>query len=85
MSTERYVDDQGRVIDSEVMPDHMRELQVVRVVSLTPTVVELLSNGRAFQVYKRLASLDVAAVTVGTLLLACRVEQGGIIILGEVI
>ena len=82
MITERYIDERGRARDRRVMPDARRELQVARVVSLAPVVVEV--DGREFQLHKRLASINVGNVGIGTLLLCCRVEQG-VIAVGEVI
>ena len=80
MSTETFVDDRGRLRERRVMPDERRELQVARVVSIAPVVVEL--NGRERQLHKRLASLS--AIAVGDYILVCRTEAG-IIALGEVI
>ena len=80
MSTETFVDDRGRLRERRVMPDERRELQVARVVSLAPVVVEL--NGRERQLHKRLTSLS--AIAVGDYILVCRVEQG-LIAVGEVI
>ena len=82
MTTETYIDDRGRLRERRIVPDERRELQVARVVSLAPVVVEL--NGRERQLHKRLASIDVGNVTVGTLLLCCATEAG-IIAVGEVI
>ncbi len=82
MTTERYVNADGVVIDTEVLPDTMRELQVAEVVSVAPVVVQVLSSGRQAQLHKRLASM--AAVQVGDLVLVCRVDAG-LICVGEVI
>ncbi len=82
MTTETYVNADGHLIDTEVLPDAMRELQVAEVVSLSPVVVQVGDRRRTL--HKRLESIDVANVTVGTRLLVCRVEQG-VIAVGVVI
>ena len=79
MTTERFVDGRGRVRERMVKPDN---LKVATVVSLSPVVVEV--DGNRHTLHKRLASIDVGNVGVGTLLLCCRVEQG-LIAIGEVI
>lgn len=84
MTTETHVDDQGRVREARVTPDVKAPLQVARVISMSPVVVEVLATGRRAQLFKRLRSLDVAQVGVGDLVLVAKVEQG-LIALGEVV
>lgn len=84
MTVESFIDERGRVRERQVQPDDRRPLQVCRIVSLAPVVVEVLATGQRARLFKRLASLDVPAVGVGDLVLVCQVEQG-LIALGEVV
>jgi len=84
MTTETYIDDRGRLRESRVRPDAKAPLQVAEVISLTPVIVEVLATGRRAQLFKRLASLDVAQIGVGDTLLVAKVEQG-LIAVGKVV
>ena len=84
MTTERFTDAQGRVRERQVVADGRRPLQVARIVSLAPVVVEVLATGQRARLYRRLASLDVGSVGVGDLILVAAVEQG-LIAIGEVV
>lgn len=79
---ERVVAGDGRVVERRVEADHRRPLRAVQVVSTNPYIVDV--DGREVRLFKRLRSLDVSQVTVGSWLLVCRVEQG-LIAVGEVI
>jgi len=89
MTTETYIDDQGRLRESRVRPDAKAPFQVAEVISLTPVVVEVLATGRRAQLYKWVRPLNVpqsapVEVGVGDLLLVAKVEQG-LIAMGEVV
>jgi hypothetical protein len=84
MSTERYVNENGVVVDAEVKPDSERELKAAQVVAIGGGKVTVEFDGRRFDIYKRLSSLDPQTVVVGDWLLCCRVEQG-VVALGEVV
>lgn len=80
MTTETFVDDDGRVIEREVLPDALREVAVARVVSLSPPAVRLPGRQRPARVHARVAGLSVA---VNDLVLVARVEQG-VVAIGKV-
>lgn len=82
LRTEQVATVDGRVVERQVRPDERRELRVVEVVSVAPVMVEV--DGRPQRVFKRLRSVDAKALSVGSWLLVCRVEQG-VVVLGEVI
>ena len=72
MTTERYVNADGVVIESEVLPDVFREVVVAQVVDLAPPTVQL-SSGRRIRVHARTVGLTVQLLD---RVLVCRVEQG---------
>jgi len=77
---ETFVDEQGRVIDRQVMPDEQRELMVAKVVSLSPPSVKIKGRSQPVPIAARLSGVTVQ---VDDFVLICRVEQG-VIAIGKV-
>ena len=73
MTTERYINEDGVVVDTEVLPDELREVVVGRVTSLSPPMAKIPSRPDPIRVHARTVGLTVA---VNDLVLLCRVEQG---------
>lgn len=80
MTVERFTDEQGRLVERQVVPDALRQVAVARVVSLSPPSVRLQGRRDPVRVAARVVGLTVS---VGDFVLIVRAEQG-VVAVGKV-
>ena len=74
MITETWVDESGRVIESEVMPDDQRDFTVGKVTSKSPPLVKIPQRPDPVPINARAVGMTVE---IGDLVAVFRVSQVG--------